>query len=702
MKVLLLAEPIECEKLLDQLSGLNGDIVFIYGQDAAKIQINPSEADVIIAGAPVDASKSLALAWRCHPHTWLVPCWFASGKQELDRLCLWPCLSIDRFDAQCRKEPFSQWLSEIVQWQQNRSHFGGDGDLKRRSPLELSSALALRKATGVLSVFDDDGSEGHFSIREGELTSASFKHLRGAQAFYEFLCTSGGGYGWKGADVPKAGQRQALSSLIAEGLKTVSEANFLYNFVSDPDQNIITTDSQSALDDSAVANYNEQKKIYYLIEKGASLSHIILASPLSRPSTMAVLSKWFSLEDITVVQGRFPVFENLAVFAEQFSAVEELPLLSERFSAPPCKVLIVDDSPLICNVLRSIFENDSRMSVAGVAHDGIEALRMVGELKPDVVTMDLQMPRMDGLTALKHILIRSPRPVVVLSAFTEATSRLTYESFKYGAVEVLQKPPNAAVNSSRFLSNEFCDRIVQASRVQLNAVRYIRRRDPPAGAIPIDLYVVGAAGSENGMLVICGAGGIPSLLKLIFSIPGERSLPPTLIGVDMPWKVTEALISNMRKDTPIPMERVLGAAQLNPGCCFVVSNEERYGLFREQNQVKVGQNGIEPCETGFFDELLTSAAETLQSRLVAIALSGSAEDGVAGMRCVKQAGGQVYALTPGVCLRPELPEKLLSLGYAQEIKDTVGFSDLFDSRTAGVYSEYPGQTMVELSDSDLS
>ncbi len=702
MKVLLLAEPIECEKLLDQLSGLNGDIVFIHGQDALRIQINPSEADVIIAGAPVGASKNLALAWRCHPHTWLVPCWFMSDRQALEGLCVWPSLTIDRFDAQCRKESFSQWLSEIVHWQQNRSHFGDDDDLRKRSPLELSTALALRKATGVLSVFDDDGSEGEFSIRDGDLLSASFKHLRGVQAFYELLCTSGGGYGWKGGDVPKGGQRHALSSLIAEGLKTVSEANFLYNFVSDPDQHIITTDSQSALDDSAVENYNEQKKIYYLIEKGASLSDIIIASPLSRASTMAVLSKWFSLEDITVVQKRLPVFENLAAFTEQFSEVEELPLLSERFSAPPCRVLIVDDSPLICNVLRSIFENDSRMSVAGVAHDGIEALRMVGELKPDVVTMDLQMPRMDGLTALKHILIRSPRPVVVLSAFTEATSRLTYESFKYGAVEVLQKPPNAAVHSSRFLSNEFCDRIVQASRVQLNAVRYIRRREPLGGAVPTDLYGSAEAGSEKVILVICGAGGIPALLKLIFAIPGEKSLPPTLIGVDMPWKVTEALISNTRKDTPIPMERVLGSAQLNPGCCYVVSNEERYGLFREQNRVRVAQNGIEPSENGFFDELLTSAAETLQSRLVAIALSGPAEDGVAGMRCVKQAGGQVFALTPEVCLRPELPEKLLSLGYAQEIKDILGFSDLFDSRSAGVYSECPGRTMVELSDSDLS
>ncbi len=95
------------------------------------------------------------------------------------------------------------------------------------------------------------------------------------------------------------------------------------------------------------------------------------------------------------------------------------------------------------------FGLDSRFEIVGVAHDGVEALALIEKLKPDVVTLDIQMPRMDGLTALKHIMIRDPRPVVVLSAFTKQTSRLTYESFKYGAVDVCTKPSKGDLSDGK-------------------------------------------------------------------------------------------------------------------------------------------------------------------------------------------------------------------------------------------------------------
>lgn len=662
MKVLVLAEQNECEKLLGHLSGIDADIVFIHGQNGLNLPISPSEADIIIGGGPSGhAANSSILAWRCHHHTYLIPCWFPLEREALAGVCLWPALAIDRFDPECKAGPFSQWLLEVAEWQQNRMHFGNGGDLRERSGLELSTALCLRKATGVLSVFDDEGAEGEFFIREGNLVSASFKHLRDTEAFYELLCTTGGGYAWNGRSLPGIGEQRPLSLLIAEGLRVIGEANFLYRFASSPDQQIVATDSQSALDDAAVDNFKAQKQIYGLIEHGASLTQVIGASPLSRPSTMALLSKWFSLEDITVV--------------------------SEKLSEPQCSVLIVDDSPLICNVLRNIFEDDRRMRVAGIAHDGIEALRLIGEQKPDVVTMDLQMPKMDGLTALKHILIREPRPVVVLSAFTEATSRLTYESFKYGAVEVIQKPPNAANRSSRAGNSEFCDRIVRASRVQMAAVRYIRRKEKPGGDLSGGLPEDPIDGAENVVIVICGAGGIPCLLQLLFAIPGSHRLPLTVIGVDMPGQVVEALVSNIRKDTAVPVERLRGSGALNPGCCYVVSNEDRYHVLEDGNRVKVDRNGVEPTRDTFFDELLVSAAGSLKSRLVAVALSGAGEDGVAGMSRVKQSGGQAFAFTPRACLVPELPEKLIGLGYAEEMKDIGSLSGLFDIRTTRVYAE---------------
>ena len=535
-------------------------------------------------------------------------------------------------------------------------HFNNSGILKERSGLELATSLCLRRATGVFSVFDDDGGEGVFFFRGGNLVSASFKHLREVQAFYEFLTIPGGMYAWdNGRSLPHEGEPRPLSQLIPDGLRVIYDANFLYHFVSRFDLGIKNTSSQSALDDSAAECFSEQKELYGLIEQGAPVSQIIEASPLSRPSTMAILAKWFSFDDVTIVP--------------------------EQPSRSRCSVLVVDDSHLICRVLQDIFAEDPRMSVVAFAHNGLEALELISEHRPDVVTLDLQMPKMDGITALKHILIRDPRPVVVLSAFTKATSRLTYESFKYGAVDVITKPAKGVKSSSETQNRELCNRIVQASRVQLTAVRYIRRGKKTGLDHSHVSSDFAAKAPEKVVIIVCGAGGFPSLLRLVFAMPDPKRLPLTVIGMDMPRRVVEALVANLKKDAHFPVEEICGAGPLHPGVCYVLSNEDHYHLFDDGNQVRAEQNGNQSVGENFFDELLTSAADCFKSRLVAVLLSGTAEDGIDGTRRVRQSGGDVFALTPGACLRPDLPEKTISIGCAKEVKGIAELSELFDVGT---------------------
>jgi two-component system chemotaxis response regulator CheB len=654
MKVLVLAEKLECTALLDHLSHIQGEITFIQGRNVADVPRDPAEVDVIMGGedcSPGSALNSLMLGWRSHPHTYLIPCWFPVDRESLGRTCLWPRLAIDRFDPKCDSTTFSEWVSLVVEWQQNRMHFSDSGILEDRSGLELSTSLCLRRATGVLSLFDNDGGEGELFFRNGDLISASYKHLRGIEVFYEFLCMNSGGYSWEGGRHPSGNEEaHPLSQLIPDGLKLIYDANFLYSFVSNLDKGLLPTDSQSALDDSAAELFIEQKEIYDLIKTGVPVSQIIEASPLSRPSTMTLLAKWFSLEDV---------------------------VLSNQPSRSECSVLIVDDSRLICRFLDDIFAKDPRVRVAGFAHNGIEALELIGELKPDVVTLDLQMPKMDGITALKHILIRDPRPVVVLSAFTKATSRLTYESFKYGAVDVITKPAKGAKSTGDAMNRELCDRIVQASRVQLAAIKYIRRGKKKESIVSNDPSGTAADVPGKILVVLCGAGGFPTLLKLVFAIPDPKHIPLTVIGVDMPKRVVEALVGNLNKDTAIPVEEISGTGHLRPGVCYIASNEDACILHDDGGQVNIVRNGTHPSPGNFFDELLTSAA-AFKSRTVAVLLSGTGDDGLEGVRQVRQNGGEVFALTPGACLRPDLPEKSINIGCAEEIKDIADLSKLFE------------------------
>ncbi|MEN6441611.1 MAG: response regulator [Syntrophobacter sp.] len=638
--------------------GIADDFTFIQGEEALSVPKDPARVDVIIGRGDCSPGSALfdgMLGWRTHQHTYLVPCMLPADEQTCRKAGIWPRLAIDRFNPDFGPKHLTEWLEAVTEWQQNRMHFGSSGSIEERSPLELITSLCLRRASGTLSIVDEEGGEGSLSISEGNLVGASFKHLRWTEAFYEFLCLSSGWYTWEAnALLAIEGDSQPASRLIHQGLEQIQNANLLYHFIPNFDWKITRTDSESALDDSASASFVEQKELYDLIEGEVSVSDLLVASPLSRPSTMVLLSKWFSLEDIAV---------------------------RKEEEGPPCRVLVVDDSPLMCRALQSIFSEDPRIQVAGVAHDGVEALRLIGEHEPDVVTLDLQMPKMDGLTALKHISIQNPKPVVVVSAFTKETSRSTYESFKYGAVDVISKPENGTAASSGFQNRELCERVLQASNVQLNAIRYIRRSKKNEA----DTTAVSSARPEGDyekiIIVLCGAGGFPSLLKLVFALPEAGNVPPTVISTAMSSRVLEALIANLRRDTRLAMEEVSGPGFIDPGGLFFLSNENCYQLFQDGARIGIGEKGTEYRESRLFDELLMSASDAFGSRVMVALISGTGEDGIQGMQRIKQAGGQVFALSPEACLRPDLARRAIDLGLASEVKTVVDLVGLFEERT---------------------
>ena len=661
MKVLILDTRGKNPSLHDCLTGTRADISIIREEDSLTIPKDPAGVDVIIAGeecTPGSELNDMVLGWRAHPHTYLIPVWFPVDRKTFEKTSLWPGLAIDRFDRDYDSRSFEDWLTAVTEWQQSRMHFSGSGTLDARSALELATSLCLRRASGVLSVFDDEGGKGRMEFREGSLTSASLRHLRDREAFFEFLCMSRGAFTWESSSAsPTEGALQPLSQLICDGLEQIREGNLLYRFSPDFDARIRKTESQSALDDSATASFPEQNTIYGLIEGNLSINQILEASPLSRPSTMTVLARWFSLTDITTIsQG---------------------PAEAEPVE-PPCNVLVVDDSALMCKALQGIFSADPRLRIAGIAHDGMEALRLIGECKPDVVTLDLQMPKMDGLTTLKHILIRDPRPVVVLSAFTRETSSQTYESFKYGAVDVLAKPAGGSGAAFESEHRELCDRVFQASRVQLGAIQYIRRRKRSA---ELESQHESASPDGNVTIVLCGAGGFPSLLRLIFSISDPGRMPLTLVGLAMSRRAVEALVVNLKKDTPVPVNEVSAAGPLDRNGCYFLSMERGYRLAGDENRLLIEQNGTHPHGRQAFDTLLESAAEALGPRLAAVLISGTGEDGIEGMRRVRSAGGLGLALSPEVCIRPDLSRKVIALGYAGEVKTIDELAGWFDAET---------------------
>lgn len=624
-------------------------VVAMNGSAPASAPFPP--ADVIVASGDfangADVTGSL-LKLRTHPHTCLVPCWIAGEAQLFERRCFWPRLAIDSFRTGFDSVAFSDWLEAVGRWQHDRTLIRESASLVSHGPLEILNSLALRKATGRLSIFDRDGGEGFMLFREGQLVDGRLRLLTGTEVFHEFLTWNQGSYHWDpDTEVGGATGAQSIPLLIQEGLNLVQEANLLFSLIGDVHQALEKTESEAALDDGGVPYYTALKQLYSLIAGKVTVADLLDASPLSRPRTMIALTKWLSLEDIR--------------------PTDLVP------ATPPCRLLIVDDSPLMRRALLGVFAVDTRFQVVGSAENGVEALRLVEQLKPDVITMDLQMPLMDGLTALKHIMVRQPLPVVVLSAFTGQASPLTYQSFKYGAVDVLAKP--AAKGSGAGMSEqarEIRDRVLQACGVRMEAARVIRRmkKQPSASyaaTAPSPARMADARPRYALITLVCGAGGFPLFLKLTGALSRGWSLPPILACLTFPTQVIEALLPNLQADSEMDVELLRPEAPLKPGIIHLYSNELCCRLSWEGPGIRVREGeGLSDAHRPF-DVCLESAAETFKDELLALLLSGAGEDGVEGMKRVSDQGGSAYVLAPDACLNPELPEKVLSMGLAKGV-----------------------------------
>ena len=684
------------------------DATIITGEQVDNYCCESSTIDIIVAGGDFgNGSKMIdqLLTWRTHPYTYLVPCWIVADRASFNGTCLWPRLAIDHYSPELLDPEFCNWLTQVTEWQQTRMHLEACNTLQQHSALELITSLALRKASGKVSVFDDEGGEGYLVFRSGCLAEGQVKHLSGMDAFFELLAWPRGSYCWEASD-PGAAQDedQPLDLLIQDGLRLMRDANLLYHFLPDLHQPLHRTESQSALHDGAALFFAARKEIYSLIDGGTTAAQLVEASPLPRARTMSLLAEWFSLGDIAsasaagyempvcevvipatrldadVVEAELALADRanpgvaLEAPVELFPAEDEEPAVHHR-------LLIVDDSALMCRALQDIFGQDSRFEIVGVAHDGVEALALIEKFKPDVVTLDIQMPRMDGLTALKHIMIRDPRPVVILSAFTKETSQLTYESFKYGAVDVCTKPVKGKPRDMEAEQQDLRDRVAQAARVHMEAAQYIRRGKKQGGTVAPAEAVLTSSDTDPSLtsrvvVIGCGAGGFPSLLRLMFAFSWDDPTSATVTCMAMPSRVVEALLPNLAKDCAKKVLELTHGSSLQSGACYFYSYESCFRLLNDDSRFKAERDAECHDALNPMDHLFYAAAQTFGERVTACILSGIGNDGLAGLQAVEQQGGRSYVLSPRVCLKPDLPRRILELGGAGEVQTAADMARL--------------------------
>ena len=319
------------------------------------------------------------------------------------------------------------------------------------------------------------------------------------------------------------------------------------------------------------------------------------------------------------------------------------------------KILIVDDSKMIRKGLAGIFDASNSFEVVGEAADGKEALAAIKKLQPDVVTLDVVMPGMDGLTTLKHIMIECPRPTVMLSSLTQDGTETTFDALRYGAVDFISKPSRLENQSMDDLSEDILSKLNIAEGIDVGVTSYIRTRAGHSGASK-------PSEGKCKKIVALGAaeGGYRALMKII----------PHLVSGDVTYLVVlyaedshvDAFASYLNEHSKITVKRAENDEVLQAGVCYLSAGSD-YMTVHEQNDEFLLHVSPAPFSSrkGSVDRLLFSVAETMAENSVGVVLSGMGIDGSEGLEEIERMQGVTIIQEPKSCLAQDMSKSALEL-----------------------------------------
>lgn len=328
----------------------------------------------------------------------------------------------------------------------------------------------------------------------------------------------------------------------------------------------------------------------------------------------------------------------------------------------PIRVLVVDDSPLVRQTLGRILAADPGVSVVATAADGVEALAKIRAVRPDVVTLDVMMPRLDGLKVLAHVMRESPVPVVMLSSLTQEGADETLQALDLGAVDFVDK--NALLLSGDpAAGRDLLGKIRMA--VAVDPARLGRRTQVRAGSA---LRAPGRAAGGAGLVVVgASTGGPPALQHLIPALPVD--LPAGVVVVQhIPAGFAGPLAARLDAASSLSVREAEQGDRVRPGEVLVAPGG-RHLTFAGRVEDPVVVLGFEPTESLLrpsVDVTMQSAAERWGARAAGVLLTGMGIDGAAGMWAIRSRGGWTIAESEESCVVYGMPRAAVELGAAVE------------------------------------
>jgi two-component system chemotaxis response regulator CheB len=329
------------------------------------------------------------------------------------------------------------------------------------------------------------------------------------------------------------------------------------------------------------------------------------------------------------------------------------------------KVLIVDDSALIRSVMSEIVSSHSDMEVVGVAPDPLVARELIKQTNPDVLTLDVEMPKMDGLDFLEKLMRLRPMPVVMVSSLTERGSEITMRALELGAVDFVTKPKISIQSGMREYAELIADKIRAAAKARIKA-----RTLPVPGAAPSGpLASLRNPLISSEKLIIIGAstGGTEAIREFLMQMPSD--CPGILIAQHMPEGFTTSFARRLDSLCKISVREAAGDERVLPGHAFIAPGHSHLLLARSgANYVtKIEQSPPVNRHRPSVDVLFRSASTAAGKNAVGVILTGMGKDGAQGMLEMKDAGAYNFAQDEASCVVFGMPREAIALGAAHEV-----------------------------------
>jgi len=339
------------------------------------------------------------------------------------------------------------------------------------------------------------------------------------------------------------------------------------------------------------------------------------------------------------------------------------------------RVLVVDDSAFMRKAISIMLESDPDIKVIGMAHNGVEGIEMVKELKPDIVTLDIEMPRMDGLTALKHIMADNPTPVMMVSSLTTDGASATLDALSLGAVDFIPKQASFVALDIVKIKEVLLKKI---KHIALNKRRFIQTFKnqqkpktfrPSRAPAPTNVVECRSRRKTFGIIAIgTSTGGPPALQAVIPRLPKNLPVPVTVVQ-HMPPTFTKSLADRLNSISQVTVKEAEQGETLTVGTVYIAPGDKHLTV---KNLVSSGRIILsdEPSNTlhkPAVDIMVRSVAEGYGSRVLGVIMTGMGSDGLEGMRLVKNKGGSVFAQSEETCVVYGMPKAIVDNKLADRV-----------------------------------